>query len=236
MLVRQRVWLLLLISGEVFEPAPETDRSEITNLIQLTLEQLSKLGAGKESEAYASFITWHWSFPLWSLKIEDICAKPKNLEELRKEREQIINWIESTNAKRDPPPKISRSKVEVLGNAYLAWRKEVDAQDVDMNESREGHIHFRSSSEFAKDYELPSFRRLKKLFHSLKEEERAALLALGWYGNEGGVANWPRTYERAINSVAILGEVYQISYGYRWIDGQNRWESTPKPFKPGQMY
>ena len=219
-----------------FEPAPETDRTEIWNLIQITLEQLSKLGAGKESEAYASFIARHWSFPLWSLKIEDICAEPKKLEELREERAQIINWIDSANAKREPPPKISRSKVEVLGNAYMGWRKEVDAQDVDLKGRRKGSIRFRSSSEFAKDYELPSFRYVKKMFRALTKEEQAALLALGWYGNERGAADWPRIYERAINSVATADEAYQIHYGHRWLDGQIRWESTPKPFKPGQTY
>ena len=219
-----------------FIPVLETDRTELRNLIQLTLERLSKSGAGIESAPYASFVYWHWSFPLWSLKIEDYCAKSENLKELRRERSQIIDWMESINAKREPSPKISRSKVEALNNAYIAWRKEVNAQIVDMNESREGGILFRESSDIEKDYELPSFHRVKKLFCALTEEERAALLALGWYGNETGEADWPKIYERAINSVATLDEEYQIHYGHRWMDGQIRWESTPKPFKPGQLY
>ena len=218
-----------------FIPIPETDRTELNNLIELTLERFADLGTDTEIESVSKFIVLHWTYPLWSLEIENR-SRSEDLEELREKRMQVINWIESTNAKRDPPPEISRSKVEVLSNAYMAWRKEVKAQDADINKSKDGGMHIRSYSELTERYELPSYRRIEEMFRALTKKERTALLALGWYGSERGVADWTRIYQRAIYLVDTTDKAYHFRYGHRWLDGLNRWESSPRQFTPGQMF
>ena len=219
-----------------FMPVPETERGELKYLIELTLEKLANLGTDTEIELVSKFIVLHWTYPLWSLELEGRARLSEDLEGLRAERMEFIGWIESTNAKRDPPPAISRPKVEALSDAYMAWRKEAEELDADSNESMEGRLRIHSYSEWAECDELSSCRRIKKMFRALTEEERAALLALGWYGNERGVADWPRIYQRAIDWVATTYESYQIHYGHRWLNGLNRWDSSPKPFTPGQRF
>ena len=218
-----------------FEPDPETDRAELWGLISHTLERLAKSGAGIEYRPASSFIVSHWSFPLWSLTIKEPRAKAEDLEKLREERALTIEWIEATDAKRDPPPAISRSKVEALSDAYAAWRREVDARNSGRTGGNEGLLRFRSSSELARDFELPSYTRVEEMFRELTEEERTALLALGWYARER-VADWPRIYARAIGSVATLENRYQIGQGSYWLDGLKRWAKKPRPFNAGQRY
>ena len=55
-------------------------------------------------------------------------GKEDHFESLRDVRESTTQWIEETEAKRNPAPAISRSKVEALSEAYAAWTRDVDAQ------------------------------------------------------------------------------------------------------------
>ena len=219
-----------------FEPAPETNREELRELISHTLERLTRFGKDTENQSVVEFIVSHWSFPLWGLEIMEPLAQAGNLETLRRERASIIEWMNKTDAKRHPPPAISRWKVEALSDAYVAWRREVDAQDIDRNRDNEGRLRFRSSSELEKNFELLSYMRIKEMFCELIEEERVALLALAWYGRERGATDWPKIYERANDGVASLGNGYQIGCGNDWLNGLRRWETKPRPFKAGQWY
>ena len=214
-----------------FKPEPETDRSELRGLITHTLARLPQ---NRESAGDGpALIISHWPFPLWSLTIREPRAKADELETLREDRARVIEWIEATEAKRDPPPAISRSKVEALHNAYAAWREDVDARNPYRFRDKEGRVRFVPSSELGRDFELPSYARLEEMFRELTDDERAGLLALGWYAKEQFV-DWTRTYERATASVSTLETGYQIRQACYWLDGLKRWERQPQPFHAGQ--
>ena len=217
-----------------FKPDSETDRKRLWDLIVLTLDQLTKAGQAVGGDPItSSLIIKSWSFPLWSLTITEPRASPEELNELREQRTRTIDWIQSTEVKRDPPPAISRSKVEALGNAYAAWRREVDSATSSSPGPPKGGIRWRSSEEIKRDFKLPSYGRVEGMFRKLDMEERAALLALGWFARER-VADWPRIYERAGQQVGTLSDAYQIGYGAYWLAGLDRWKKKPRPFTPGQ--
>ena len=219
-----------------FAPRPETDQVELHTIIEQTLEGLAKFEECNADQLFLDFIVTHWPFPLWSLTIKEPQSKSRDLNDLRRDRERIIKWMEATDAKRDPPPAISHSKVKALSVAYAEWRIEVDKLDANNTKDKERRIHFRPTSEFNMWFELRSYKRFKQMFCELTETERAALLALGWYGNNSGVADWPRIYERAIEYVVSSNIRYQIGYGHRWLDGLKRWETKPQLFDAGRLY
>ena len=169
-------------------------------------------GLGAGDELSSSLIVSCWSFPLWPLTIKEPRKKLQDLEELREERARTVEWIQESEAKRNPPPAISRSKVKALGDAYANWERDVDVGITDRAGGNEGGLRIRSSADIEKDFELPSYARVENMFQELTEEERAALLALGWFAREQ-VANWPRIYERAWVQASTLNDAYQISYG-----------------------
>ena len=218
-----------------FEPEPETDRRELRGLIAYTLHQLADCGLGTGDESASDLIIWSWSFPLWPLTIKEPRGKPEHLEELCEERARTITWIEETQAKRNPPPAISRSKVEALSEAYANWRRDVDTGIARRAGGNEGGLRARSSEDIGKDYELLSYGRLRELFQKLTEGERAALLALGWYARES-VGDWPSICERAKDYASTSNDQYEISLGPYWRAGLDRWESRPGPFMAGQRH
>ena len=216
-----------------FKPKPGTDRKKLRKLIVDTLEQLGKSKAEIENQPDLSYIVSHWPFPLWSMTIKEPRGKSKDLKKLREERACTIEWIDATNAKRQPPPAISKSKVEALSSAFAAWRREADARDAKRSGGNQNQTFFRPVRDYSK---LPQYKRVEEMFCELTEVERAALLALGWYARERGVADWPKIYERATNSVTIYDNGYEIGLGCYWLKGLNRWESKPQPFSAGQLY
>ena len=215
-----------------FELNPDTNRERLRDLIAYTLDRLAKRVRSAPDESVSSFIVSSWSFPLWPLTMKEPRWHPKIIEVLREERRLALEWIEKTDAKRDPPPAIARSKVEALSDAYADWRRVTDAGIADSVEE-EGSFRIRSSPDIEKDFELPAFRHLKGMFRQLTVEERATLLALGWYARKS-LANWPRIYQRAIECTPMLSEAYQIGYASYWIAGLDRWEEKPRPFEPGR--
>ena len=217
-----------------FKPDSQTDRKQLRNLIVHTLDQLTKCGRGVgDDRGASSLIASTWSFPLWPLTMKEPSRSPEELNELREERTRTIEWIQSTEAKRNPPPAISRSKVEALGNAYAVWRREVDSEKTGKTGHNKGGFQLVSSEEIERDLALPSYAYVKDIFGELTTKERAALLALGWFARER-VAGWPRIYERARQRVGTLSDEYQIGYGAYWLAGLDRWERKPRPFTPGR--
>ena len=217
-----------------FKPDSATDRKPLWDLIALTLDQLAEARhtVGDDTRA-SNLIIKTWSFPLWSLTITEPRGSPEELNELREQRTRTIEWIQSTEAKRDPPPAISRSKVEALGTAYAVWQREVDSATASSSGPTMGGVPLRTSEDIERDFELPSYARVEGMFLKLNMEERAALLALGWFARDQ-VANWPRTYERARQRVRAISDSYQIGNGAYWLAGWNRWKKKPRPFTPGQ--
>ena len=217
-----------------FKPEPETDRGELRGMIAHTLERLIMCGLGAGDESGSNLIVSYWTFPLLTVTMEPR-GKSQDLKGLREKRARAIKWIQETEAKRSPPPAISRSKVKALGDAYANWEQDVDAGITDRTRVRKAACLYRSSADIRKDFELPSYVRLENMFQELTEEERAALLALEWFAKEQ-VADWPRIYERARVQASTLDYGYHIGNGRYWLAGLERWEKKPGPFKAGQRY
>ena len=216
-----------------FTPAPETSRPKLRRLIANTLDNLTKAGLNSAGDHSMNVIVTSWSFPLWPLTIQEPGGKHEALlEELRSRRARTVDWIEETESKRNPPPAISRSKVQELSDAYMAWEREVDERH-GIRTTSGGGLRFRTDIE--KDFQLPSYKILESKFQTLTQEERAALMALAWF-TRGSVANWPGNYERAKKQVAATDIDYQIALGRDWLPGLNRWKQKPQPFKAGQWY
>lgn len=217
-----------------FVPEPDTDRAQLRELILHTLEQLAGGGNAVDKHS-AEFIVSHWPFPMWSLELKEPNLRDRELEQqLREDRQRRIERIEETESKRDPKPAICRSRVEELNTAYVEWRCAADARAA--SRTAEGHNGLRiiSSADAAKDFELPSFRHLQGVFRGLTQNERIALLALGWFAKET-VADWPRIHERAVKLGPTYNERYQIGYAHHWLDGLNRWEEKPREFRAGRV-
>lgn len=219
-----------------FVPKPNTDREQLRKLILHTLERLSNDSSGGQcaDESTVRFIVLHWPFPMWQLAMQEPHLPDRDLEQrLREVRQRKIKWIEETESKRDPKPIICRSRVEELNAAYVAWRCEADARAASRNTDENNGLPIRLSKDLAKDFYLPTYCRLQGMFRDLTEDERTALLALGWYAKET-VADWPRIHERAVKLQPTCGERYQIGYAHYWLDGLNRWEEKPQEFQTGR--
>ena len=149
------------------------------------------------------------------------------------QRERTNRWIEEIEAKRDPPPAISREKVEELSSAYAAWSRE--ANDLTHKTGPKRGLRIITREDAEKELALPSYSRVCELFGRLAEAEKEALLALGWFEKEPVPAHWARIYERATSMLSALPDHYQIHMGRHWLGGLERWERKPQPFKPGRL-
>ena len=136
---------------------------------------------------------------------------------------------------REPAPAISRLKVQELNDAYLAWRNEINALIANYTNTNSESQQLQSYADLINEFKLPSYVCIQNLIRKLTGEERAALLALGWYSREQ-FPDWPSTFKRAIDLESVLIEDYQIFNLPRCLDGLKRWETKPQPFKPGRPF
>lgn len=217
-----------------FEPTSKTKGGELRYLIGETLRRLAPHWGAAE-EGTADYIKSHWPFPLWPLTMKEPRHADFSLENLREERRRTVKWIEETEVKRDPRPAISRSVVEEVSDAFAAWRSDVEARAVRTAGPDDRTFRIQTAADSARDFDLPSYSHAIRKLKALSEEERAALLALGWFARER-IADWPNIYERAIKFTPTYDEHYQLGYGSYWLLGLRRWESTPTPFTAGQWY
>ena len=216
-----------------FVPAPETDRGELQKLIVKTLRQLV-LRSGTVDEDAKRFIVSHWPFPLWSLRMEEPRLDEVDLDLLREEQTRAVEWLEVTLAKRDPPPAISRAKVEEISEAHAAWQSDVEARAAHTGGSDGGRMRFSPVTDSERWFDLVSYGNVKRKLAAMSDEERTALIALGWFAHDR-VVDWPWIYEHAIKMYgSTLSENYQIGLGSYWLSGLNRWESKPVPFSAGE--
>ena len=215
-----------------FTPEAKTSRQELRSLIAYTLNRFAKARFSSPDKPLQNVIFTSWSFPLWPLTLQEPRRNQEDLQKVREERARTVDWIERTESQRNPRPAISRSKVEEMSDAYMAWEREVDTRN-SIRTSGAGGLRVRTDIE--KDLELPSYKHLESKFQNLTEEERAALMALAWFTRDT-VANWPRNYEYAKARVSTTDNTYQIGLGYHWLAGFDRWEQKPRPFKAGHWY
>ena len=214
-----------------FEPTSETSDEDLKSLKILTLERLHEEGLYSSCNSDEQLIMANWSFPLWPLRIRLEQKEKKNLRDLRSEREKYIRWIEETEAKRNPPPIISRDKIEALSEAYGEWEIERDEKAMittSDSKIKKYRIGFDS-------HKLASFKKIEGMFQDLTEQERIDLLALAWFTRDR-IANWPNVYERARTMIETLDFNYQIGLGNEWLKGLKRWKAKQSSFQSGQFY
>ena len=151
-----------------FAPVPDTERSELRHLIVETLRRLALCSNAVEEDT-ARFIISHWPFPLWPLTIKEPQPDDGDLDSLREERKRAVEWIENTEAKRDPPPAISRAIVEDISEAYAAWKSNVAAHEARSSGSDGGGLRIRSSADAARDFDLASYAYAKDKHAALSD-------------------------------------------------------------------
>ena len=148
---------------------PDTERRELRHLIVKTLDRLV-LRSGAVEEDTARFIISHWPFPLWPLSIKEPRPGDGDLDSLREERRRTVEWIESTEARRDPPPAISRATVEDISEACAAWENDVQAHEARSGASDGGGLRIRSSADAARDFDLASYAHAKDKLAALSDK------------------------------------------------------------------
>ena len=213
-----------------FTPTPPTHISELTNRNRLTINTLDERGLLDENKLEADdLITlFGWPFPLWSLEVrkkrEPRNQQKANLKQLREQRKKFHGWRREVEARREPPPAISKAKIEALTKIY--W----DAEEEREERYRATHQRTKSTSSKIEviilgdmDYDdLTSWQRLKKMLRESTEEERIALLALAWFTRDE-IANWPDVYQHAQDMVKSVNEDYIAGLGSQWLPGFTRW-------------
>ena len=129
-----------------FEPTPETSSEDLTRLKVSTMERLIEEGLCSPTDPSIQRVIADWSYPLWPLKmLARLRKEGEILEDLRRVRMDHIRWVQETEAKKDPPPVISRDKVEALDNAYRQWDEEKEKKWNDAHpESRDQKLRVRS--------------------------------------------------------------------------------------------
>lgn len=215
------------------EPNDDTDRKALRTVIVAMLKRLEKGKHGVADASAVSRIVSSWPFPLWTLKLNNKPPAGRTLDELRKARTAAIESIAKTEAKRAPAPAISRQKVERMSRAYAEWVRECDEDDKRLGRGKYAASRIRWSNEFDRHLELPSYKKLETMLNTLKDSERAALLALAWFTRDT-VANWPRVYARA--RAMALDVSYELGLGRDWLAGLKRWEDKPRTFSPGRTF
>ncbi|MCY3875043.1 MAG: hypothetical protein OXF88_12225 [Rhodobacteraceae bacterium] len=161
-------------------PAMYTDRGQMRGLIIETLDSLA-LRYGPVERAPARFVVSHWPFPLWPLTMKEARPDDGDLVSGCEERKRTVEWIDETEAKREPKPEISRAKVEDLSHAYVARESNVEAHANYSGGSKGRGLRTRSSADIARDFELAFHARVKGMLNALSDEVRIALVALGWF-------------------------------------------------------
>lgn len=216
-----------------FEPCPDTDRAELRRLNDATLDRLVELGDPIDDDV-RSFVVFHWPFPLWPLAMDTRRPSDGAIQHLRDQRSMEIESMESTSAKRDPEPAISRSKVAEMSDAWAEWWSDREALYANRGGSSKG-LRIRSADDFGAEEQLPSYRRLACMLGALNGEERVSLAALAHFARFRQ-ANWPAAHQWAVDTIPTISDTYQLGLGCWWRAGMSRWESVPGAFSAGQMH
>ena len=217
-----------------FIPTTTTHISELIDKNRITVNTLYERGVLDENklETDDQIPLLRWMFPLWRLRVhrEPMSRKDQkaNLKKLREQRKKLYDWRREIEARREPPPAISKAKIESLSKIY--WDAEEEREDLlrathQSSNSTSRKIKFISLGDLNYD-DLPSWQRLKRMLRESTEEERIALLALAWYvRNE--IVDWPYIYKHAQDTVKSVNENYIAGLGSYWLSGYTRWATKP---------
>lgn len=213
-----------------FVPTPDTSISELTDRNLHTVNTLLERGVldMNKLESSQHYTLSNWPFPLWSLPVGKERIKHTEqqaiLKKLRGKRKSFNEWRCEVEAIRQPPPAISKEKIEALSKVYCDAEKEREQlkhAGQQSTNSTSSEISIRSQ-EGTSQNEIPSWQLLKTMLRELSEEERTALLALAFLARRE-IADWPSAHEHAKDTVSHVGENYIAGLGALWIPGFIRW-------------
>lgn len=219
---------LSIVAGiwRAFRPKPQTTFPQLSRVIDHTLACVIGRGLGREADLHAQAVIQHWPFPLWSLDLT-LSDDPKP-DALRKERDAYIDWRKKVEAQRNPPPQISRNKVEALSKAYDDWSAE-DQQLRETNRDKEAGttLAIPTSRVMEELASLESYQELKRAVSRLTMEERMDLAALGWFGRDRE-SGWEFFHAHARRVISEESTDYICGLGSYWLSGLERWEAEPE--------
>ena len=175
-----------------FTPTPNTEISELIDMNRLTIDTLYERGIlDKNKLGTDEQITLlRWPFPLWPIRVRKEWKKRNqqkaNLDELREQRKNFNKLRREIEVRREPPPAISKQKIEALSKIY--WDAEGEREEL----HRANDQSTNSTSDKLRSISLgdigscnmPSWQKLKRMLRDLTEEERLSLLALAWVYEE----------------------------------------------------
>ena len=211
-----------------FEPQPQTTKTELCERSNDMLQLLIDNGVfSVKNLRSAQSILYSWPFPLWPI---DLTAEPQDppqeLRRLRCKRTELIKRRSETERRRDPPPVITRDKVERLSEAYTEFNEERETLIYSHPRNTKNGVRIIREGLYEQVYALDSYRRLERMFRNLTLDERVDLAALTRFG-EDALADWPY-YHKHAHTTPGADCRYEIELGNGWLKGLERWESDPE--------
>ena len=207
-----------------FQPQPQTTCQELLARNFDSLVRVSEARQNREVDPEdARSVCHHWPFPLWPLDLRQ--SKGPTKADLRRQRAARIKWRLERESERDPPPSITRSKVEALSRAYTDYRAEADQLIASLPGHRNGGLRIIPAG-FATN-KVESYQRLRRMVSDLDLEELMDLAALGWFGRQPE-SGWTHCHQHARRIVSDASVDYICGLGEHWMTGLERWERPPQ--------
>ena len=198
---------------------PEIRDQNMTALRRLTGAESSASPVHDDVRCFVN----DWIPPLWSVEMS---LEPVKIEELRRQRDEVLAWRREQASKRDPAPIVPKERVVSLSELYGVWEEDVESADKSRWESRSGSLVVLNGSFFDEyAFQLESYGRLISEFERLTREERVDLAALAWFARRNG-ESWTSLHEHAARMINDDFH-YEIGLGKDWLEGFQRWEEPP---------
>ena len=207
------------------------DYSELLGKIRETLlavqsEQSESTASGGVVPSQNELI--YWPHPLWPYDEREKPATDSNLDSLRAEREAALKHIRHIQGLKDPPPAISRQKVEELHRAFVLAEEERARVLADHRTVKGGPVVVLSGT-LLEALDTPAWLKLRELWRGLSKEEKVSLIALSWF-TRGPIGDWPASFKQAqefYDAGRAKDENYCVGLGRKWLQGYQRWATPP---------
>ena len=171
----------------------------------------------------------HWPHPLWPY---DRLERPATVDSLREERGVALEHIRHIRGLKDPPPAISRQKVEELHDAYVLAEEERKRVLDDHRTVACGRGVILSRT-VLDDLDTPAWLKLRELWRELSDDEKVSLVALSWFTRDS-IGDWPASFKWAQEWGGYIGDLksadaenYCLGLASKWLQGYQRWEAPP---------
>ncbi len=209
-----------------FEPQPQTTGQELRERNYDSLVRVSEARPNRDVDSEdARTVCHHWPFPLWPLDLYGLEPTSADLADLRLQRDEHIKWLLKRESERDPPPLVSREKVEELTRAHSDYKLEWERLIETLPGNRDSGLRIVSGS--VRSYGLESYERLRRMVRNLEVEELMDLAALGWFGKHPQYG-WAYCHRHARRMISDRSIGYVCGLGQHWMTGLERWEGPPQ--------